>query len=55
MLLLFGFIAGVADVAFIVVVSHLFPQQLLFMKQSGVTIIFNGEPQPFLRNRTNDE
>ena len=32
-----------------------FNNSRLFMKQLGVTVISNGDPQPFLRNRTNDK
>ena len=32
------------------VISHLFQQKQLFIKQSGVTIIVNGDPQPFIHN-----
>ena len=38
----------------VMVISHLFQQQQLFMKPLGVTVIFNGDPQPLLYNRTND-
>ena len=40
----------------VMVMSHLFQQQLLllFIKQLGVAVIFNGDPQPFSYNRTNN-
>ena len=55
---------GIAVVAVVFVIDILravwsclicFNNSSLFIQQLGVTVIFNGDPQPFLRNRTNDQ
>ena len=37
------------------IISRLFQQQQLSINQVEVTVIFNGDLQPFLRNTTNEK